>query len=344
MLLATLLLQASLLTHPLYLEEQKPELRSALHILLLHDDLEGLQFELGRDHEQAHELMRSLEARVQQGEDFGELARSYSDARTALSFGSLGSYPPGMLKEPVNGFLFGAEVGQVSPILDTPEGLHLIKRVDTRAAVLQIHIAGTGTEHRELAARLMRELEEGADFGELAREHSQDPISAANAGRYRVFERGSHDSSIKALAFRTRLGALAGPIESPLGLHILKRVATEGFSPELWEDNFIRVRAILISHLKALGASPDLSRTQSDALELAEEVIRRLDQGEDMAEIAARFNDDPGGKSRAGDLGWIHRQNPDLPAFFSQLFLAEPGTVTQPILTGAGVVVARREL
>lgn len=343
MLLAAVFLHVSLLAHPLYLQEEKPELRAAQHILLLHDEVEGLTFEHERSKEETLALMRSLAARIEAGEDFAELARQHSDARTRAYDGSLGSYPPGMLKEPINGFLFGAELGEVSPILDTPSGLHLVVRVETHAAVRQIFIQGKGDEPRAEAERLLGELRGGADFGELATRHSDDAASAARGGRYRVFERGSHDALLKAAAFRAGIGEVVGPVDSPIGYHLLQRVPTEGFPPELWEDNFIRVRAMLVSHLNALGVSPDLNRTQTEALALADEAVGRLNDGEDFAELAGRFNDDPGGKERRGDLGWIHRQNPDLPAFYNKLFLSEPGTIHGPILTSAGVVVARRE-
>lgn len=343
MLIAAVCLQASLLAHPLYLQEEKPELRSAQHIFLMHEEVEGLPFRHERTKEEALALMHQLVERVEAGEDFGELALQHSEARTRAWRGSLGSFPSGQLKEPVDGFLFDAELGEVSPVFDTPDGLHLIKRVETFAAIQQIQLEGTGEETMARARALLAQLDEGADFGELAESHSKDPISSANRGRYRVFERGSRDSSIKAAAFQAAMGELVGPIESPLGVHLIKRVPSEDFPPELWEDNFIRVRAVLIAHLEALNSDPNLSRTQSEAMALGEELVRRLEQGEDLAEVAARFNDDPGGKERAGDLGWIHRQNPDLPRFYTKLFLGESGQVHGPILTTAGVVVARRE-
>jgi parvulin-like peptidyl-prolyl isomerase len=343
MLIATLCIQASLLAHPLYVQEEQPELRSAQHILLLHDDMEGQPFEQGRTREEALELMKDLRRLIEEGEDFGGLAREFSNARTSASYGSLGSFPPGMLKEPFNGFLYGAEMGELSEIFDLPSGLHLLKRVEPHAAILQIQLEGTSEENRELAASLMAQLRAGADFGDLARKHSSDTGSAARGGQYRVFERGSNDSLLKLEAFRTAQGEIGGPLESPLGLHLIKRVEPSSLPRDLWEDNFIRARGILVSHLNAVGADPDLNRTQSEAKALADEVIQRVEGGESFAEIAARFNDDPGGKERAGDLGWIHRQNPDLPIFFSGLFVAKPGTMSPAHLTSAGVVVLIRE-
>lgn len=343
MILATLCLQASLLAHPLYLSPEQPELRSAEHILLFHDGVPNLVYPAGRNLAQSEELMGSLRRRVAAGEDFRQLAAQFSDARTARFGGPLGSYPPGMLKPDFDEFLFSAGLGDLSPVLVNDQGVHLLRRTATHAALMQIQIDGSDLAAQALASSLMKQLEAGADFGELATEHSADPISRSHAGKFRVFERGPSDALIKRAAFEAPIGKLIGPFETPLGLHILKRVEPVGFPDELWDHNFIRVRGILVTHLKARGVSASINRTQSEAKALAQEVIVRVQAGEDFAEIAGRFNDDPGGKQRAGDLGWIYRPNPDLPLFFSSLFLAEPGTLSPAHLTPFGVVVLWRE-
>jgi len=344
MLLAALCLQASLLAHPLYLDEEKPELRAAQHILLLHDELPGAVRRTGLTRDQAVERMEALRARVVAGEDLGDLAREHSHASTAPYGGSLGSYPRGQLREPFDAFLFEAEPGELSPVISDERGVHLLRRVPVHAAVRMIQLEGTGPEARALALRLREELEAGADFGELASEHSVEPTSRANEGRFRVFERGPRDSLIKAAAFRARVGEVVGPLESPLGLHLIERVSPEGFAQEFWDDNFIRARGLLVQHTGAKGAAEDFNREKGEALDLAEEVARRVREGEEsFAEIAARFNDDPGGLERAGDLGWIHRGNPDLPLFLTLLFNAQPGTVSRPYVTEYGIVLLQRE-
>jgi parvulin-like peptidyl-prolyl isomerase len=344
MLLAALCLQASLLAHPLYLDERKPELRAARHILLLHDEMPEPPRRTGRTREQAVASMERLRARVLAGEDLGDLARSHSDAATAQYGGSLGSYPEGQLREPFDGFLFGAEPDELSPVISDDRGVHLLQRVPVHAAVRMIQLDGSGEASRDLARRLLEELEAGADFGELAAEHSCEPISRANGGRFRVFERGPRDSLIKAAAFRARVGEVVGPIESPLGLHLVQRVPLEGFPRELWEDRFIRVRGLLVRYTGAKGAPEGFNREKGEAFDMAEEAARRVRAGEEsFAAIAARFNDDPGGRERAGDLGWIHRGNPDLPIFLTLLFNAEPGTVSRPYDTEYGIVLLVRE-
>ena len=343
MLLAALCLQSSFLTNPIYLGDTKPEVRSAEHILLLHDDLEGLPIAYGRDRAATLELAEALHKQLEAGADFTALSRSYSNSSTAKHGGVLGSYPEGMLAEPMGSWLFEAEVGELSPVIDSPRGVHLLRRIETHAGVLMIQLDGSSSATRAEAADLIEQLEAGADFAELARKHSDDLDSASRGGMYKVFERGARDVLLKAAAFSAEVGQVVGPLETPLGLHILKRVAPESLPRELWEDNFIRARALVVAHLKALGVDPDLNRTQSDALALAEEVLERVERGEDFEEIAARFNDDPGGLERRGDLGWVYRYNPDLPHFMQRLYLIPPGEFLEPIQTPAGYVVVRRE-
>ena len=343
MLIAALCLQASFLAHPLYLDTEKPRLRSAQNILILHDDLEGLTETYNRDHDAALALAKSLHSQLEAGADFLLLARQHSNSRTALGDSSLGSYPPGMLAEPVNSWLFAAELGELSGVLDSPRGIHILRRIETHAGVLMIQLARPDADSQELAQSIIEQLSGGAEFADLAREHSVERESAERGGAYRVFERGSHDVLLKAAAFHAEQGQVTGPLATPLGLYILKRVAPDSLPKELWEDNFIRIRAVVISHVMALGADPLRPRTIQEALKMAQDVVRRVNEGEDFAEIAGRFNDDPGGKARRGDVGWVYRHNPDLPPFLQQLYLKPAGTMLEPIQTPAGYIIVRRE-
>jgi parvulin-like peptidyl-prolyl isomerase len=343
MIVAALCLQASLLAHPLYLEEQRPALRSAQHILIWHSGMEGLPSPAALDESEAMDFMEDLRRQILAGIPFDDLALENSSSRTGRHGGYLGTYPQGLLKPDYDRFLFSAELGELSPVFVNEQGVHLVRRVETHAAVLQIQLNGTDQAALDLAASLISRLEGGADFAELAREHSVDPISKASGGMYRVFERGERNLSIKGAAFDAPMNTIIGPIKSALGLHIMRRVDPAAFPREMWDDNLMRVRGILVSHLDAVGVAADIRRTQSDARALVEEVIGRVNAGEDFAEIAGRFNDDPGGQERRGDLGWIHRNNPDLPTFFGRLFLAEPGTLSRSVLTPYGVVVLVRE-
>ena len=343
MLLAALCLQISLLTHPLYLDEEPPELRSARNVLLLFDGAEGLERPVGRTREEAVALAETLVERLAAGAPFMEVAAEHSQAWNARSGAVLGSFPPGTLDPPLDRFLFGAELGDVSQPLVTKSGVHVLQRVETLAGARHVLVAGADEAARERAQALLAEVRAGADFAELARERSDDAATAPRGGALGIYERGPQDRLLKAAVFEAGVGEVVGPIRSPLGWHLVKRVPVDDLDPALRETTLVRAQGILVAHAGAIGAPLTLHRPQEEAKRIALAILRDVRNGKPFAEAAAAFNDDPTGEDRAGDLGWIHRRNPDLPLFMDRLFLMEPGElVEEPIRTSAGYVILRR--
>ncbi len=338
MLLTPLLLQASLLFTPLHREAEPPELRAAEHIVLMHDEVEGLAHKPGRTREQALELAADLTRLARGGADFAMLAQRYSDAGPRARV--LGSFVQGALSPELDAFLFAAEPGACSDPLATPGGVIVLRRIDTHAAVRTILIDGTDDAARDRAKDLATRLRAGEDFGALATEHSDDAASAARAGRFAVFERGPRDVLLKAAAFELRVGEWAGPIESPVGLHFLLREEPDDYPAELRESNFARLSTILIRHsLAGEGAS---QRDPDAARELANSVWRLVQEGRSFEDLAAAFDEDTGGKDRAGDLGWVHRRSPGLQDALAKAFLLEPGETLEPQSTSVGYLIVRR--
>lgn len=109
-------------------EEQNPALRvRARHILL--------EFPEGADSEQreaTREQAEEIRSRILAGEDFGELAQEYSaDPGSARRGGDLGWFGPGQMVQPFETAAFALQPGDVSEVVETPFGLHII-RVDER--------------------------------------------------------------------------------------------------------------------------------------------------------------------------------------------------------------------
>lgn len=344
--LALLLVQNSLLARPLYLEEAPPELRSARHLLLPFEGAHGAPEGTRRTRAEAQEFAAALVQRARAGEDFTRLVKSYSQAPSAQAGGVLGSFAHGMLDTHLDAFLFSAESGAVSEPLETPAGIAILQRIDTEAAVLQIRIdvkdpAGEAPARARLAQLLPRLP--GGDFGKLAREFSDDAETRARGGQFAIYERGAGDTLLKAAAFELPLGGISEPIRSPLGYHVLKRVAPAEVDPKLRENQWVRLRAILVQYDLALGADMSHTRDQKKARELVDALAARVRNGEDLAALAAEFNDDPGGRERKGDLGWIHRGAPNITPMLSQAALLPVGSVCEPLLSPFGYLIVRRE-
>lgn len=69
---------------------------------------------------------RKLKAELDQGKDFGELARAASEDENALRGGEMGVVIRGQLERPVEKAAFALEVGQVSPVVASDLGYHLL--------------------------------------------------------------------------------------------------------------------------------------------------------------------------------------------------------------------------
>ena len=105
-----------------------PEERRARHILVNAE--EGVS---EADVEAAQTKATELLARVQAGESFEALAKEYSDdAGSAIDGGDLGYFGRGMMVTAFDDVTFGMQVGDVSELVKTPFGFHIIKLEDIR--------------------------------------------------------------------------------------------------------------------------------------------------------------------------------------------------------------------
>lgn len=89
--------------------------------------------------------------------------------------------------------------------------------------------------------------------------------------------------------------------------------------------------------LLSVGAA----RSEEEALAKAEELRGRIEDGEDFADLAREYSDDPGSAPDGGDLGLAGRDT-FVPPFERALFrLEEPGAVSDPVVTQFGVHLIR---
>ncbi|HON42102.1 MAG TPA: peptidylprolyl isomerase, partial [Bacillota bacterium] len=74
----------------------------------------------------------------------------------------------------------------------------------------------------EKAKEIQKKLAEGADFAELARSESTDPMSAAEGGDLGFFARGRMVPEFEKVAFSMSPGQTSGPVKSEYGYHIIR--------------------------------------------------------------------------------------------------------------------------
>ncbi|MGF1723440.1 peptidylprolyl isomerase [Photobacterium nomapromontoriensis] len=88
--------------------------------------------------------------------------------------------------------------------------------------VSHILVQGKDSDAKAKAEALLVELNNGADFAELAKTSSDDTFSAKNGGKLDWFERGVMDPAFEDAAFALNKGEVSGVVESDFGYHIIK--------------------------------------------------------------------------------------------------------------------------
>jgi parvulin-like peptidyl-prolyl isomerase len=77
-------------------------------------------------------------------------------------------------------------------------------------------------ESEEEAQALLQQLAGGADFGELAQEHSIDPGSAAQGGDLGPAPEGAYVPPFDEAVWRSSVGEIVGPVATDFGYHIIE--------------------------------------------------------------------------------------------------------------------------
>jgi peptidyl-prolyl cis-trans isomerase SurA len=180
-------------------------------------------------------------ARARAGEDFGTLAREFSDApdrdKTGGQLGlrSADRYPPLFIQatQPLR-------AGDIAGPVRSDAGFHVLKVVDKRQASLP-GMTVTQSQARHILLRPSAQLSESvakerltdfrrrilagqADFGTLARENSQDG-SAREGGDLGWASPGQFVPEFEDVMNRLAPGQISEPLVSRFGVHLIQLVA-----------------------------------------------------------------------------------------------------------------------
>jgi peptidyl-prolyl cis-trans isomerase SurA len=209
--------------------------------------------QIERQRLRGEEVIRQAE----RGGDFARLAAAFSDAPDAMSGGALGPRTADRLPELFAQAVAKMQPGQVSPLLRSPNGFHVLKLLAKReAGGLKLEgepVRQTRARHilirpSELvsepeALRRLREvrgrIERGeAAFGEMARQYSVDG-SAGRGGDLGWIYPGDTVPDFERAMDALAPGQLSDPVRTEFGFHLIQVLErrTDAASPE-------RVRAL----------------------------------------------------------------------------------------------------
>lgn len=98
---------------------------------------------------------------------------------------------------------------------------------------------------------------------------------------------------------------------------------------------------VLIQYKGSLRAGPNITRSKDEAKKLAAEVLAKAKKGQDFAELAKQYSDEPGAKERAGNLGKFTKPQMVKP-FADAAFALKPGDISDLVETDFGFHVIKR--
>jgi peptidyl-prolyl cis-trans isomerase SurA len=188
-----------------------------------------------KDVKTAKDRIMAIQKKLKEGADFGELAKTSSDDKnTSINGGLMGHltamFPDGFYN--LESAAYNTPVGEVSDIFRTVAGYHIVKVNSKRDAIGQMEIAhilirqpkgGDQNVSKTKIDEIYKQLKEGADFAQLAKELSEDKKTAANGG-YVGFIGVRHP--FESIAFMIpNDGGYSEPMQTAIGWHILKRIS-----------------------------------------------------------------------------------------------------------------------
>jgi peptidyl-prolyl cis-trans isomerase SurA len=209
----------------------KDDQYSVAHILILVPEGASPD-EIRSNRDVAEDALRQLKS----GADFRQVAASVSDADDALQGGALGWRAADQLPELFVDAVLGMRIGDVSKALRSANGFHIVKLLDKRGNTVELIVEQTHAQH--ILIRLNEVVSEqdaiqrlsglkdriqmgNADFGDLARQHSDDG-SAAKGGDLGWLSPGETVPEFERAMNALKPGEVSDPVRTPFGVHLIK--------------------------------------------------------------------------------------------------------------------------
>lgn len=175
-------------------------------------------------------------AQLRSGAEFAKVAAEFSDAGDAMEGGVLEWRPATQLTKKFAEILGPMKPGEVTSIIQSPNGFHILKLLDrrnqkdavtmvdqthARHILVKINELTSEADARRRIIELKERLDNGGNFGELAKLHSEDS-SAAAGGDLGWVSPGDTVPEFEHAMSALKDGETSGPVQSPFGWHLIQ--------------------------------------------------------------------------------------------------------------------------
>ncbi len=212
---------------------------------------------------------------LRRGVEFAQISAQFSDAPDALQGGNLGWRPIGRLPTIFLDALSKLKPGEITDILRSANGFHIVKLLDKRGRSATPTVTQTRARHilirakesltddeaRERLSRLRERITAGADFAELAKVHSDDP-TATKGGDLGWINPGDTVPEFERVLNQLRDNEVSQPVQSPFGWHLVQ--VLERRSEGLTDDRRRQMARNVVRQRKADEAYQDWLRQIRD--------------------------------------------------------------------------------
>lgn len=194
----------------------------------------------------AYSKIRTIREKALKGEDFSKLAKTYSEEPGAKeSGGDLGYFTVFNMVYPFENAAYNTNVGEISGIVRTSFGYHVLKVNGKRARLPKISVSHIMISDKKGARNFNPEerineiysmLKQGENFESLAKQFSDDKNSAVQGGKLKPFTKGdlrAPEFEDAAYALKNP-GDLSKPVKTDFGWHIIR--LDEKFPMETFEQ------------------------------------------------------------------------------------------------------------
>jgi len=183
-----------------------------------------------------------------------------------------------------------------------------------------------------MATKIKAEAEDGADFNELAIEHSDDPSAQQNRGDLGYFSALQMVHPFEDAAYSLTVGDISDPVLTSFGYHIIKL-----------EDRKANRGEIKVSHI-LVRLNPNDPIAEDRAKRKITDIYTELQKGDKSWEDVARmYSDDQNTRATGGNLPWFG-VGAIIPEFERAAFaLNDIGDISSPVKTPYGYHIIRLE-
>ncbi|MCQ8116741.1 peptidylprolyl isomerase [Methylomonas rosea] len=174
------------------------------------------------------------------GKDFKQVAVSVSDDDNALKGGDLGWRSIGQIPSLFTEVVTTMNQGDVSEAIRSPSGFHIIKMLETEGAGQHI-VTKTKVRHiliktnelvddaeaQKRLVALRERINDGDDFANLARAHSDDKGSAINGGSLDWVGPGALVPPFEEAMNKLAINEISQPVQTQFGWHMIQVLGRE---------------------------------------------------------------------------------------------------------------------